>query len=400
LYYDSQTAVAGACAYASNYPPVAEYNISVNNVSVSFTGTPPYDLVVNTGSGTASAQAYTTYNLFAGQTLASFTDKTGAPGIIKPGYNQPQGGCTFMPPAVVGTFANFHNTSAYSSSTYVTLTDERDNKNYTVVKIGGRWIMAQNLNYQTGLTWQANSNSPSTVAGSNTLLIGSFWCPGGYSSFTATSTRTSCDVWGALYSWETAMSLDGKITTWSDVITNYCSEGLATTHNYCKQNWGRTSSSGGTGGRGICPPNWHVPTDNEWGILLDGMEGSSGGSVHQNATTDGPYGTNAGSRGKASCTCPSGTDDDSCVNDTDANWYYNASTLGTDYYNFRVLPSGYRSYNASFFIDGRGNDALFWSSSASVGGGAWVRYYDVLEARVRRYNATRSHGFSVRCIRD
>jgi uncharacterized protein (TIGR02145 family) len=38
---------------------------------------------VNTGSGTVSAQAYSTYNLFAGQTLVSFTDKTGAPGIIK-----------------------------------------------------------------------------------------------------------------------------------------------------------------------------------------------------------------------------------------------------------------------------------------------------------------------------
>jgi hypothetical protein len=241
LYYDSQTAVAGACAYASNYPPVAEYNISVNNVSVSFTGTPPYDLVVNTGSGTASAQAYSTYNLFAGQTLASFTDKTGAPGIIKPGYNQPQGGCTFTQPAVVGTFADFHNTSVYSSSTYVTLTDERDNKNYTVVKIGTRWIMAQNLNYQTGLTWRSASNSPSTVTGSNKALIGSFWCPGGFSTETTTSTLASCDVWGALYSWETAMMLDGK-GTWTETDGGgYCT-GAANT-DACKRNWGRSAST-------------------------------------------------------------------------------------------------------------------------------------------------------------
>jgi uncharacterized protein (TIGR02145 family) len=76
------TEIAGACAYASNYPPVAKYNIAVENISISFTGTPPYELVLNTSSGTTSAQAYSTHNLFAGQTLQSFTDKTGAPGTF------------------------------------------------------------------------------------------------------------------------------------------------------------------------------------------------------------------------------------------------------------------------------------------------------------------------------
>ena len=67
--------IAGACAYASNYPPVAEY---LTPETVKFMGTPPYDLVLS--SGAASAQD--SYNLLQGQTLISFSDKTGAPGVF------------------------------------------------------------------------------------------------------------------------------------------------------------------------------------------------------------------------------------------------------------------------------------------------------------------------------
>jgi hypothetical protein len=66
----------GACVYASNYPPVAEY---LTAQTIKFTGTPPYDLVLSSGTTTA----YSDYNLLTGQTLVSFTDKTGVPGIIK-----------------------------------------------------------------------------------------------------------------------------------------------------------------------------------------------------------------------------------------------------------------------------------------------------------------------------
>jgi uncharacterized protein (TIGR02145 family) len=67
---------AGACAYASNYPPVGEY---IAAQTIKFSGTPPYNLVLNTGSD----QAYGNYNLLPGQTLQSFTDQTGAPGTMK-----------------------------------------------------------------------------------------------------------------------------------------------------------------------------------------------------------------------------------------------------------------------------------------------------------------------------
>jgi hypothetical protein len=78
------TAVAdlsGVCAYASNYPPVGEY---IDATHLSFTGTLPYYLVL--ASAESGARTYSIndsyYNLYGGDTLKSFTDKTGAPGIF------------------------------------------------------------------------------------------------------------------------------------------------------------------------------------------------------------------------------------------------------------------------------------------------------------------------------
>jgi uncharacterized protein (TIGR02145 family) len=362
---------------------VAEYATAS---SITFTGTPPFDLVLSTG-GQISVQ--TGYELVGSQTLDSFTDKTGAPGII-PGTNQPQGGCTFTQPPVVGTFASFP--SNYSASTFVTLTDERDNKNYAVVKIGDRWWMAQNLNYQKDLTWQTASNMPSIGQGSNPALIGHFWCPGGYSSSTGTSTIASCNVWGALYSWETAMMVDGKWSDDSRNTTNWVEPAYSTYTSAANTNNGGR----GANGHGICPPNWHVPTDGEWGDVLNTME--TGSKVHN--TSSGWIGTDAGSRGKSKCTVadqqPSGPN---YVSDTQANWYYYASTLGTDNYKFRILPSGIRQHDGSIFRY-RGTIAGFWSSSASTATNAWRLRIDASLSNVNRSDVARAGGFSVRCIRD
>jgi hypothetical protein len=88
----SQTGVAGACAYASNYPPVGEYKTTTQ---LAFTGTPPFDLVLNTG--VISVQG--AYELLGSQTLLSFSDKTGAPGIIK--CMPMAGNIEFSVPAIV-----------------------------------------------------------------------------------------------------------------------------------------------------------------------------------------------------------------------------------------------------------------------------------------------------------
>jgi uncharacterized protein (TIGR02145 family) len=296
------------------------------------------------------------------------------------GDSQPQGtDCTYTEPAVVGTFAAFPNN--YSGGTYVSLTDERDNKNYPVVKIGGRWIMARNLNYQTGLTYQTNSNAPVTTSGGQvTALIGSFWCPG--TSSTTFSTLAACDVYGALYSWETAMMVDGK---WSDDNRSSTAWGSEPTYS-TNTNSANTNNGGrGANNHGICPSNWHVPTDGEWGDILNTME--TGTKIHNTST--GWIGTNAGTRGKSKCT---GTSSDSAPLWTDN------SNRGTDVYGFRVLPFGRRE--DTNFVS-RGNGAAFWSSSANSGGSvAWNRGFFYTNATVGRATNPRSYGFSVRCMRD
>jgi hypothetical protein len=71
---------AGACVYASNYPPVGTYE--TGNI-VKFTGTPGYELYFSDGSTyTLSCESPCTYEVPDNVTLISFTDKTGAPGTF------------------------------------------------------------------------------------------------------------------------------------------------------------------------------------------------------------------------------------------------------------------------------------------------------------------------------
>jgi uncharacterized protein (TIGR02145 family) len=310
-----------------------------------------------------------------------------------PWQSQPQGGCTYTEPALAGTFENFP--SAYSAATYVSLIDARDGRKYPVVKIGDRWVMARNLNYQEDLTWQASAKNPSTVTGSNPELTGHFWCPGGDDIYTTTSTRASCEVWGALYAWETAMMVDGK---WSDDNRNTTTWGSEPTYGTNTGSGNANNGGRGANGRGICPPNWHIPADEEWGELLNAME-SGKGTTHN--TTAGIYwpGVDAGIRGKAACTAPAGiTSGNTYVNDSQANWYYHVNS-GTDVYGFRALPAGARTEE---FLIGRGDHAYFWSSTASSDRGAWARMFATYgyNGEVFRDPQPRHGGYSVRCIRD
>jgi uncharacterized protein (TIGR02145 family) len=178
------------------------------------------------------------------------------------------------------------------------------------------------------------------------------------------------------------MMVDGK---WSDDNRNTTTwSNPATSANTVS---GNTNNGGkGANSHGICPLNWHVPTDGEWGNILNAMESGSG-ITHNTGT--GYRGTDAGIRGKSKCT---GTA-------SDANAYW-SSGAGTDDYGFRALPADDRNYNGSVFDGNRGNTAIFWSSSAYDGSNAWNRVFSYTEARVSRNHYYRSSGYSVRCIRD
>ena len=80
--FTTETDVASACAYASNYPPVGKYNTSATGIS--FTGTPMYEIsLAHSGGGSVTVKSGDTFLLPCDYTLESFTDATGAPGILK-----------------------------------------------------------------------------------------------------------------------------------------------------------------------------------------------------------------------------------------------------------------------------------------------------------------------------
>jgi uncharacterized protein (TIGR02145 family) len=110
--------------------------------------------------------------------------------------------------------------------------------------------------------------------------------------------------------------------------------------------------------RGLCPSGWHVPSDEEWTVLTDGLGGER--VAGEQLKTDSWGGTNASG--------------------------------------FSALPGGARNdYNGYF--DDLGASGYWWSSSPS-GSNAWYRYLNSGDSYVfRNYNSVR-YGFSVRCVRD
>jgi uncharacterized protein (TIGR02145 family) len=112
----------------------------------------------------------------------------------------------------------------------------------------------------------------------------------------------------------------------------------------------------------VLPKKWRVANDEDWGVLIKHV------------------GENPGTKLKSK-----------------TGWYDNGN--GTDDFGFRVLPSGYRHPNGSFFAN-RGYYAYLWSSSAYDGTHALYRYFYYGYATVTRNTNYRSYGFSVRCIRD
>jgi hypothetical protein len=81
LHTAATATLSGACAYASNYPPVGEYT-ATNKIE--FTGTQEYNIVLKHSNGTTDTlQSGKLFLVPDGDMLKSFSDKTGAPGMMK-----------------------------------------------------------------------------------------------------------------------------------------------------------------------------------------------------------------------------------------------------------------------------------------------------------------------------
>ena len=152
-------------------------------------------------------------------------------------------------------------------------------------------------------------------------------------------------------------------TEWRNLTTGaYCEydNNSANVETYGRlYNWYAVNDS-----RNIAPEGWHVPTDDEWQILVDNCGGSSV----------------AGGKLKAT-----------------SGWYDDGN--GTDDYGFAALPGGYRYCYYGFFYD-MGSYAYFWSSTEYDSNYAWNRELYYFNAFVYRLNVNKRHGFSARLVRD
>ncbi len=320
-------------------------------------------------------------------------------------------------PGSTATFSGFNPTGGVAGSSW-TLKDERDNQTYKVVQMpDGRYWMGQNLNYTNSLTYNNYTNrangAPYTTADmGGAPAIGSYWCNGATRLNTSMGPFTNQvqvgKAYGALYTWETAMMVDGRctddtktscgISAWNEYwVSGYyynSNTGNATGSN-ARKNHGR-----GEGGRGICPLGWHVPTEYEWANMLDKVENTTAYTMQTGSgflERNNGYGAGAKLKNRASCQSYS----NDCNTDNLPYWNYDNiySPQITDAYGFSIIPAGLRDYSGDGFFF-RGEMAGFWASTTGSSDGGFIREFAVDDSGAGRVNAHRAYGASVRCIKN
>jgi len=137
-----------------------------------------------------------------------------------------------------------------------------------------------------------------------------------------------CSIYGRLYDWETAMS--------------------------------------------VCPSGWHLPSNEEWDILVRYADGNTG--------TESPYDSRtAGKYLKA------------------ASGWDNGGN-GQDTYEFSALPGGYGSSSGDF--SNIGGSGYWWSSAAISSRNAYYRYINCNYEHVYWNGDDKSYLRSVRCVKN
>lgn len=212
-------------------------------------------------------------------------------------------------------------------STKGSFTDSRDGNKYNWVKIGNQIWMAENLK------WLPEVVSPAT--GSMTIP---YYYVYGYSGSSVTDAKNTANytTFGVLYNWSAAMA------------------GSA------------SSTSNPSGVQGVCPTDWHLPSDAEWTELTNYLGGASvaGGKLKETGTT---------------------------------HWY-SPNAGATNETGFTALSNGYRDMFGKFDyirIYGR-----WWSATGAGTNSAWLisMYYN--DTKVFRFDYSKDLGNPIRCIRD
>ena len=121
-----------------------------------------------------------------------------------------------------------------------------------------------------------------------------------------------------------------------------------------------------TDSRKICPKGWHIPSDEEWTVLIDFLGGEA----------------IAGSKLKETGTIHWSSLNEDATNESD----------------FTALPGGYRSYTKYFMNFGK--NGYWWSSEVYGESFSWIRGVSYNSTEVSRTFNYGMGAYSIRCIKD
>ncbi len=209
-------------------------------------------------------------------------------------------------------------------------------KTYATVVIGGKTWMAENLNYETS-------------SGS--------WC--------YEDSPDSCDKYGRLYDWATAMGLNSS---------------------YNNEKWGGSDVKH----KGICPDGWHLSSLAEWDHLAKSVGGEK--AVGYSAVTPNDvYWKYVGKKLKST----DGWDGILGRDDGSGN--------GTDDYGFAALGGG--QYDNKYGYSLSGNFGTWWTTTESkdqrdAGRAAYTTILSCCDEELLQYPPLKTIGFSVRCVKN
>jgi uncharacterized protein (TIGR02145 family) len=134
--------------------------------------------------------------------------------------------------------------------------------------------------------------------------------------------------------------------------------------------------------RGLCPDNWHVPSDDEFKSLEMYL-----GMSESEANGEGLRGTDEGGKLKE-----------------EGNEHWNSPNTGaTNETDFIALPGGnrrYETYTNQEIFSGLNRYGFFWSSSEVYTVNAWYRVFSFDYSESNRYHLSKTNAFSIRCVED
>jgi uncharacterized protein (TIGR02145 family) len=204
-----------------------------------------------------------------------------------------------------------------------------DGKVYSTLQILSQCWLKENLNVGTMISGTIEQSNNGTME-----------------KYCYEDIESNCDTYGGLYQWnETMMYSTGQFA------------------------------------KGICPPGWHLPMDEEWKVLEGAVDGQYGfGDLEWDG--EGYRGYNVGSSLKEAGTT-----------------HWNPPNYGsTNSSGFTGLPGGNRDYSTGTFAN-MGAGGSFWSSSEDGTGNAWYRALNYASPHAYRKYVDKAAGYSVRCLR-